>query len=784
MSDDRPILTAVPDAPPEAPPAPARVKPRLKWLRLLALLVPLGGLAIVSTLFGMMMAVASDLPALENEPQYRGAGGKNSIMYDSQGRALGRLAADTHRIFVESSEISSSMRSAIIAVEDERFLTNSGVDLRGIARAFSQDIISGGSVQGGSTITQQFVKNALQAQDKRTVFQKMREAALAYHLTRQWSKQKILTEYLNSIYFGNGAYGIEAAAEAYFGLAPSHRDTATEPGCGTAKRPCAKELGISESALLAAVVANPTAFDPVSNPRAALNRRNVVLQKMRDQKAITPDQYVGAVQQPLPKPEAVRPPQLDSKAPYFTTWVRSQLVEKFGARKAFEGGLKVRTTLDLDMQGYAQSAVDRWMGANPDGPTAALVAIDNDSGEVRAMVSGAQGSSESYSRRPFNLATQGQRQPGSAFKPFILAQALREGIGPGSQWPSRKREFCVTRQKDGGCSEKFTVNNFESTYTGTRTLADALTYSDNSVYSAVGIKVGTKKVADLAERMGIRTPVSSNLAMTLGGLKQGVTPLDFAHSYETFATGGLRVGGSLGTSGSGPVGIRWIEDRKGDRTENERRRTRVLSKDVAQTASQVMSTVVSKGTARRAQVGQFAAGKTGTTENYGDAWFVGFTDKLTVAVWVGYPDKLVPMTTDFQGGPVEGGTLPALIWHDFMAPSLSLLKQRSEKERLAKGLPPEDTETRTDPAGGTSGGPTTPADTTPTAPEETAPQGAATGEGAAPGGAGEQPKQTAPAPTPAPTPPKPTPAPTPATPAPAPAPATPGPSGGAAPPSG
>ncbi|MCW2958116.1 MAG: hypothetical protein JWP18_919, partial [Solirubrobacterales bacterium] len=713
MSDaDRPILTSVTDEH-----SAVRVKPRIKRLRLLGLLIPLGGLAVVSTVFGMMMAVASDLPALENEPQYRGQGGKNSMLFDTQGRPIGRLASDTNRIFVQYNEISPYMRSAIIAIEDRRFLTNSGVDLRGIARAFTQDVLKGGAVQGGSTITQQFVKNALQAQDKRTVFQKLRESALAYHLTRKWSKKKILTEYLNSIYFGNGAYGIEAAAQTYFGQDINHSGGDGKPGCGTVKRPCAKELKIHEAALIAAVVASPTAFDPVEHPQAALRRRNLVLKNMHQQGAIpTEALYQRALAEPLPPPEDVHPPELDSKAPYFTTWVRNQLVEQYGARRALEGGLQVRTTLDLDMQKYAQASVDRWLGQRPDGPTAALVAIDNDSGEVRAMVSG----SKSYTERPFNLATQGQRQPGSSFKPFILAQALREGIGPGSLWESKKKTFCVVATKTG-CKEQFVVNNFEDTYTGQRTLANALTYSDNAVYATVGIKVGPKKVASLARRMGIRTPVSSNLAMTLGGLKQGVTPLDMAHAYETFATGGLRTHGTLGAPGDGPVGIRWIVDGKGKKTVNDTQRNRVLSKDVAQTASQVMSTVVSQGTARRAQVGAFAAGKTGTTENYGDAWFVGFTEKLTVAVWVGYPDKLIPMKTDFEGGPVEGGTFPALIWHDFMAPTIDLLAERSAKEREAKGLDPEDPATQTDPAGGTGVAPE--ADTTGDVPAEGAGDG-------------------------------------------------------------
>ena len=731
-------------------------KHRVKKLRLLVILVPLGLLAGVSTVFGMMMAVASDLPALENEPEYKTAADtRNSTLLDVNGKLIGRLASEQNRVFVEFDDISPFMRNAIIAVEDERYRTNNGVDLRGIARAFTQDIVSQRAAQGGSTITQQFVKNALQAQSQRTVFQKLRESALAYHLTRRWGKEKILQEYLNSIYFGNGAYGIEAAAQTYFGQEPDHL------GCGrTARRPCAKELKPHEAAFIAGVVASPSGYDPVAHPRASEQRRNVVLEKMLDQGYLSLREYRDGIAEVLPaKPRA---PRLDAKydSEYFVSWIRQQLVDRYGAQRAFEGGLEIRTTLDLPLQAAAENAVKRQLG-NPDGPTAALVAIDNDSGEVRAMVSG----TKDFQDAPFNLATQGQRQPGSSFKPFILAEALKQGVGPGKLYDSRKREFCVTRSKaDGKCRERFVVNNFEDVYTGPRTLANALTYSDNSVYAAAGIEVGTKKVARLAERMGIRTPVSSNLAMTLGGLKQGVTPLDMAHAYETFAEGGRKVTGSLGARENGPVGISEVLGKDGEPVRdgmNETQRIPVLSRVTAETATQVMSTVVEQGTGKRAAIGEFAAGKTGTTENSGDAWFVGFTDRLTVAVWVGYPDTLKPMETEFQGGPVEGGTFPALIWHDFQVSANAILDERVAEERKRKGLPPI----------GTSG--PTGRTVAPTVPEPaTGGDGAIVPEGGDPGGGTGE----APAPTPEveqdPVAPEPTPAPDP-TPVPTPAPATP-----------
>jgi penicillin-binding protein 1A len=665
----------------EPPDGPPPVKPRMKKLRLLAIVLPLTLLAVVSTVFGMMMAVASDLPNLENRKEYQAA--KNSVLIDAQGREIGVLTNNQSRVLVGYDQIPRTMRNAMIAIEDRRFYENSGVDVRGIARAFAQDILQRKAAQGGSTIAQQFVKNALQAQGNRTVFQKLREAALAYHLTRKWPKSKILTQYLNSIYFGNGAYGVESAARTYFGNQPDHQ------GCGTPRHPlCVTQLKPDEAALLAGVVANPSAYDPVAHPLAAKRRRDLVLKDMLDQGLLPRLEYYNAVQEALPAPVDIKPPTVSSKAPYFTTWVRQQVVDKFGARKALEGGLKIRTTLDLDLQGAAEEAIHKYL---PDAswPSAALVAIDNQTGAVRAMYGG-----RDYAERPFNLATQGQRQPGSSMKPFILAEALKK-YSAGSVWPSRKRIFTVPHTNG---KEKFVVNNFESKYAGAQTLAGGLTYSDNSVFSAVGIDVGTKKIARLAERMGIRTPVSSNYAMTLGGLKEGVTPLDMAHAYETLITGGRRIYGTLGAGDQGPVGIEKVLGPNDKPIKvNKPKSERVLPQRIANEVVQIMTTVVTQGTGKRAALGpgQFAAGKTGTTENSGDAWFVGFNDRWTVAVWVGYADKLKPMLTEFAGQPVEGGTYPALIWHDFMVAANAKADERNAKERERKGLPPKDEQQQT-----------------------------------------------------------------------------------------
>jgi penicillin-binding protein 1A len=700
------------------PPDEPRPRVRIRKLRVIGVLLGLSVLAVVSTIFGMMMAVTSDLPALE-EPA-----GKNSVLTDRNGEPLGMLTGNQKRIFLKSEEIAPVMKQAIIAIEDRRFYTNAGIDLRGIGRALYQDLRAQDAVQGGSTITMQFVKIATAAEGERTLFNKLREAALAYQITRKWSKERILRNYLNAIYFGNGAYGIEAAARTYFGQ--------NHPGCGNVGNRCAQLLAPGEAALLAGIVSSPGGYDPLTNREAAGKRRALVLQRMVEQGYITHAEQQEELATSLPTSRDIRPPVEDTRYPYFTSWVKQQVVDKLGggqegARRAFEGGLTVQTSLDVRLQEAAQQAVEAWLPYEG-GPRASLVAIDNRTSEVLAMVGG-----DDYTTRPFNLATQGQRQPGSAFKPFVLAQALGSGISPDSTWVSRKLSHCVTRKK-GKCTEAFEVNNYEDAYAGVQTLRSATTFSDNAVYAQVGIKVGTRKIADLARRMGIRTPVSHNFAMTLGGLAQGVTPLDMAHAYETLAQRGRFTYGTmspgavdrkqLGIPTPGPVGIRAIKDEKrdpitlpnGEKAQNKPQDWPVIKQAVADQAASILSTVVTSGTATRAQIpGTFVAGKTGTTENYGDAWFVGWTKELTVAVWVGYPDELRAMKTEFQGQPVAGGTFPAAIWKTFMDKARSYDDYREEE--------PEE------PVAPSPAAPSTPGTAEPTTPAPAPDDSAPTGEG-------------------------------------------------------
>src|ERR1700691_5153153 len=585
-SSDPPLsVGARPDIPPTPPshPGPPR-KTRLKRLRFVAILFAVLLLGLISFVFGMFVAVASDLPSLTKFSQFKDE--QSSLLYDDLGRPIGVLSQQ-NRVIVTPSQIPPIVKEAVISIEDKRFATNSGVDIRGIARAFVQDILHKGGVQGASTIEEQFIKNALQAQSHRTIFEKLREAALAYQLSHKWSKEKIITAYLNTIYFGNGAYGIEAAAQTYFGQEPDHR------GCGTPDHElCIEQAQPWEAALLAGIIQDPTGYDPATHPTAAKERRDVVLEQMYEQGYLTKSVYEQSVGQPLPGSTGIQAPEEQTvegvDAGYFTSWVQQQVIERYGAPRAFDGGLKIKTTLDLGLQRAAEQSINGYLAYSGD-PSASLVAIENSTGEVRAMVGG-----RNYDESPFNLATEGERQPGSSFKAFDLAAALEHGISPDSVWTSKEKTFYVHSPRG---VEKFVVHNDEGAYTGENTLTGAIAYSDNSIFAEVGLRVGTKHIADLAHRMGITTPISTNPSMTIGGLTIGVTPLDMAHSYETIAHGGERVSGSLAEA-EAPVGIKEVQAGSQPLPDNHRRdvnavRTRrVLPPEVAATETSMMETVL------------------------------------------------------------------------------------------------------------------------------------------------------------------------------------------------
>src|SRR4051812_22042530 len=596
------------EVPPPAPPAPpeSKRKPRLKKLRILFVLLGLSVLALVSMIFGMMAAVSQDLPAIYNFAQYKAS--KNSEVYDASGQPIGTLTSDQNKILLTSGQISPNIKNAVVSIEDARFYEHSGVDFQGIARALIKDVLSQSAQQGASTITEQFVKNALEAEGSRTVLEKFREAALAYRLERHWTKDKILTEYLNTIYFGEGAYGIEAAARTYFGSA--------HPGCGTPAEPCASVLEPWEAATLAAIIASPSAFDPKVYPENSLGRRNLVLEKMYEQGYITREQYEEGREQALPSPDDIEPPQLDSKAPYFTAYLRQQLVERYGASKAFFGGLKVKSTLDLRLQGAAEEAVNSYLGYSP--ATASVVVIDNHNAGIKAMVGGPD-----FATKPFNLATQGHRQPGSSIKPFTLITALEEGISPYTVYPSEQRTFHFGKKG----REVFEVSNDEDSYLGSCDIVCATTYSDNSIYAALGleglkgktVQQRTRSIASTIHKAGYEDPISTNPAMVLGGLKEGATPLGWAYAYSTIGNNGDRVSGTLAPRpGDSPVAYTEVTNNDGDLIkggDNDSVHTQVFDGENAKTEKSILETVVSGGTGTNAQIGAEGQwGKTGTTE--------------------------------------------------------------------------------------------------------------------------------------------------------------------------
>ena len=679
-----PPIPPAPTTAPGPPPPPQKSRPRLKKLRVLFVLLGLGILAVISMVFGMMAAVSQDLPAIYNFAQYKAS--KNSILVDANGETIGTLSSDQNKILLSSGQISPNLKNAVVSIEDARYYEHEGVDFQGIGRALVKDILSMSAAQGASTITQQFVKNALLAQGDRSLFVKFKEAALAYRLERKWSKDKILTEYLNTVYFGQGAYGIEAAARTYFGAA--------HPGCGTETEPCAAVLEPWEAALLAGIIQSPSAYDPKVFPENSLARRNLVLERMAEQGYISEEQLREGQQQALPSPEAIEPPSLDSKAPYFTAYLRQQLVERYGAAKAFFGGLEIKSTLDLQLQEAAEESVNSYLGYSP--ATASVVVIDNRNAGIKAMVGGPD-----FDTRPFNLATQGHRQPGSSIKPFTLITALEQGVSPYTVFASEPRTFEFGKKGQ----ELFEVTNDGGSYAGSCDLFCATTNSDNAVYAALAleglkgktVRAKTKAIAGTIHKAGYDDPISTNPAMVLGGLTEGVTPLGWTYAYSTIGNDGDRVSGTLAPRpGNSPVSISQVTNGDGETIkggDNDSMHEQVFDEETVETARGMLESVVSSGTGTNAQIGAEGQwGKTGTTEENVDAWFCGgISDEATACVWVGYPDTATPMETLYNGGPVMGGTFPALIWADVMSAWLEIQAAKAA-ERAARKAAREDGE--------------------------------------------------------------------------------------------
>jgi penicillin-binding protein 1A len=611
-----------------AAPASNGRRRRIRKLRLATLLLLLLLLSVASFSFGLITAVAGQIPTCDPRQVPHEVDGH--IYANDNHTILATLRGSESRILVDTDQISPIMQQAIVAVEDKRFYEHNGVDLRGIARAVWADVAHKSVVQGGSTITQQFVKNSC-VTTARTISRKLKEAALAWQLEQHWSKLRILTAYLNTIYFGNGAYGIQRAAQTYFN--------------STAAR-----LTLPQAALLAGIPADPSRYDPVTNPKAARARRLEVLQALFAQGDITKRDLQRSARAPLPRAEDVRLPGIEGPAPYFVNYVKQQLIEKYGTRRVFGGGLNVQTTIDLRLQKLARHAIQSVL-REPNGPSAALVAVRPRTGEILAMYGG-----DNFRQSQFNLAVQGERQPGSSFKPFVLATALKQGISPATTFPSKPVSIFIG-------DKYWPVHNYENDYIGSGDLVTATVVSDNSIFAQLTKLVGPGNVAKTAHRLGITRHLNPYFAIGLGA--DAVSPLEMARAFSTFADDGRRVDGAV--FGNRPRAIARISSATGQLLDDNRPVYRTaLTRDEDALLTSILEGVIRSGTGKRAALpDRVVAGKTGTTENYGDAWFVGYTPQLATAVWVGYPNTLKPMLTEYHGQPVAGGTFPAEIWRAF-----------------------------------------------------------------------------------------------------------------------
>ncbi len=596
-------------------------------------LLAVGVLAITCTiavlsLAGYVLAIAATAPDLDElKPTDKG---ESSVIFAADGSRLGYVQADVVRTVIPWSRIPTVLRRATVAIEDERFYKHKGVDYNAIVRAGVRNLESGENLQGGSTITQQLVRALYIKDPQRNLPRKIREAKLASELEDEHSKTWILHHYLNDIPYGTvggrTAIGIEAAAVVFFS---KH----------------AKELTLPEAATLAGLPQAPSQYNPFRNPTAALERRNEVLERMAENGFISHGEADAAAQSPLGVKHGTR--YSTRREPYFFDFVQEQLIQKYGVGVFRRGGLKIHTTINPSLQEAARQAIAGQL-PYPDDPSSAIVSIDPSNGYIRAMAS-----SGAYKDQEFNLAAQGHRQPGSAFKTMVLTTAIRKGVDPNrTTYVSKALSLDV-----GDGSPPWDVKTYDGSYRGTMSLTQATLSSDNTVYAQLILDLGAKAVRETAELMGITTKLDAYPAEGLGGLRRGVSPLEMANAYATLASGGIR---------NEPKAITKVvfPDGKSDDL-GEPKRERAFSDGVAYEVTKILQQNVLGGTGTAAQIGCPTAGKTGTTDNFNDAWFVGYTPHLSSSVWVGYPNALVEMRS-VHGISVAGGTFPASIWHDYM----------------------------------------------------------------------------------------------------------------------
>ncbi|MEX2274917.1 MAG: transglycosylase domain-containing protein [Actinomycetota bacterium] len=614
--------------------------------------VPLSG---ILALFGALWFAYSQIELPEAAPPLQ-----TSYVYDEAGDLITTLHEEQDRTIIPLKQMPQSLREAVVATEDQDFYSHSGFDPIGIARAAWKDIVLREAVQGGSTITQQLVKNVyagttVEKANGQTVYripdrtpeQKVREVLLAIKLEQEMGKDEILATYLNTIYFGDGAYGVEAAAQTYW------------------DKP-AEELSSLQSIQLAGMIASPERFDPRESVKEAAARRDYVIGRMVSEGYLTQAEASKLRTKKLTTAKASKQPAYPQ--PWFIDYVKRYLTNDagFSGQELYGGGYQITTTLDRDMQTAAADAIESNLPSDKD-PQAALVAIEPSTGEVRAFVGGR--SYKEFQLGPAPGLGGFGRSPGSTFKAVVLASALDNRISLNSSWngPSTINipdEACYT---DGG---PWQPSNAGDSTAGTMSLASATKYSVNTIFAQVGLEVGLDKVADMARALGIRdSKVGEQCALSLGAVE--VTPMEMTSVYATFAGRGVYRAPSPIIEVRDPAGKVLWGGKKQPETRRRLAGERVLSANDAALVSYALQGVVEDGTGTAAALfDRPVAGKTGTAQGYKDAWFCGYTPQLATCVWVGYPETEKPLYNIEGYSEVYGGTIPANIWREFMVEAL------------------------------------------------------------------------------------------------------------------
>ncbi|MGZ4189302.1 MAG: PBP1A family penicillin-binding protein [Actinomycetota bacterium] len=591
------------------------------------------------------LAACSSLPNIDKLLADARAPAQTTFVYAADGSLITTLHAEEDRQIIPLGDVPVWVRNSVIAIEDARFYEHPGIDYRSVVRAFTANAKAGHVVEGGSTITQQLVKNTLIG-DQRTFKRKVQEAILAFQLEQKLSKDQILERYLNTVYFGRGAYGIQAAAKTFFG-----KD--------------AKHLTLVDGALLAGLVASPSFYDPEADPKAALARRNLVLKRMLDEHMITAKTEAASQRKPLglhPQPEFSPYPDA-----YFIDYVKQRIFDgdqefkMLGATRAdrinavFKGGLRIYTTIDPHLQQVAESVSKQTLPYKKD-PYTAFVGVDPNTGNIVSMVGGRNFFDPKDPYAKFNLAVNSRRQPGSSFKPFTLAAALERGISLNSIWRGGSRVYL--RLPTG---EVWNPGNYEGiNFGGSLSLLKATADSINVVYAQVVLKIGPEAVVEMAHRLGITSHLDPVYSIALGS--EEVSPLEMAGAYSTFANGGYRVD---------PAPVTKITDANGKVLyEHKVVKKRVLNPAIAALVDKALQAVMTQGTGSHIQLGRPAGGKTGTSEEYHDAWFAGFTPQMVGIRWVGFPRAQIPMRPPRTRITVFGSSWPGHMWQSWMIEAL------------------------------------------------------------------------------------------------------------------